>query len=182
MVHSFRLKVKLRLTAIKEYVILFKSPELKTSTIDNILIFRGYYPNADDIVGAIYVPPTMLCRKLSHMSRNKTQIIWIIPFRRTEISERKQTMKIYVVLLLLCLMAHQSFWKFNAQITFPEWRKLYYLTHWWGDKGVYNFLKNISLKVKVIVRLEFGFDYYDVIVQQVSYYATDFSGEKLMER
>ena len=42
-----------------------------------------------------------------------------------------------------------------------EW---YYLTHSCGDKGLHIFLKGISLKLNVMVQLDFKLDYYNVVV------------------
>ena len=39
-----------------------------------------------------------------------------------------------------------------------------------GDKGVHTFPKSISLKVNVIVRLEFELAYYNVADQHVNHY------------
>ena len=45
--------------------------------------------------------------------------------------------------------------------------------------GIHSFLKGLSSKVNVIVRLEFELDYYNVAVQYVSHYATVLSLLKL---
>ena len=43
----------------------------------------------------------------------------------------------------------------------------------WEDKRVHVILESISLKVNVIVRLDFELAYYDVAVQLASRYATE---------
>ena len=41
-----------------------------------------------------------------------------------------------------------------------------YLTHIWGDKGVYTFTQIMSPKMNPIALLEFELAYYDVAVQE----------------
>ena len=42
----------------------------------------------------------------------------------------------------------------------------------WRDNSVHAFLKSITLKMNVIVQLEFELTYYDVTIQHISDYAT----------
>ena len=45
---------------------------------------------------------------------------------------------------------------FNAKAVHVKSKKLYYLTHSFGDKGVHIFVGGVGLKVNVQARLEFG--------------------------
>ena len=74
------------------------------------------------------------------------------------------------VFFLNFFMAYQLLW-INAKAILVE-HEWYHLTHRLGDKKVQNFPKGISLKVNVVLLLEFRFAYYDVAVQHVRHYAT----------
>ena len=54
-------------------------------------------------------------------------------------------------------MMYQPLWLFNAKAILVKEQQWYYLTHNLGDKGIYTFPKSISLKVNIIVQLEFKF-------------------------
>ena len=49
-------------------------------------------------------------------------------------------------------------------------KALDYLTHNWENKGIHTFPKGISLKMNVIVQLEFELAYYDSAVHRFNSY------------
>ena len=51
-----------------------------------------------------------------------------------------------------------------SKSSFIEEQQWYYLSHNWQNKGAYTFLKDISLKMNVIARLEFELINKDVAV------------------
>ena len=77
---------------------------------------------------------------------------------------------------------------FNGISTFvgylmPKGHSWYYLTHSWEHKRVHTFPKSISLKVGIIVWLEFELAHYDITAQQVSsHYAWGFPAHGTVEK
>ena len=63
---------------------------------------------------------------------------------------------------------------FNGISTFKailvEEQQLYHLIHSWRDKGFHTFPK--SLKVNIIVQLEFELTYFETVIQHFSHYTT----------
>ena len=58
---------------------------------------------------------------------------------------------------------------FSVKVILVEEQQYYYLTHsWWRYKGVHTFLKSISPKVNLRVRLEFELTSHDVVLQDIS--------------
>ena len=63
---------------------------------------------------------------------------------------------------------------FNAKAILIKEEQWYYLTHSWKDNGVHAFPKVISLKVNVIVWLEFKLSYFEATVEHFSHYNMEF--------
>ena len=62
---------------------------------------------------------------------------------------------------------------FNAKTILIEEQQWYYLTDCWRDKRFHTFTKIISLKMNIIMQLEFELAYYNLEILHISHYTPE---------